>query len=256
MAKLKTPGRFLFTGIEGLDKLLGLGIPKASSVLVSGGTGTGKTILALNILYNACKKGKRCIYLSFEESEERLREHMRSFGWEPEKYEKKGTLMIKRIETPTMERMIKNIVSKSRAELKVDIQEGFLGVTPAGFNPDFVFVDSLSAISAVFSGLENYRIYVQQLFRYFEELGSTTFMVCENEQTMERYSRSGIEEFLADGIIVLYYLKSGSVRERAIEVLKLRGSKHKERIAAMKIGDKGIVVYPDQLVFGGEKDGF
>lgn len=256
MVKPGPSDRFLFTGIEGLDKLLGLGIPKASSVLVSGGTGTGKTILALNILYNACKKRKKCIYLSFEESEERLREHMRNFGWEPGKYEKKGTLMIKRIETPTMERMIKNIVNKSGAELKVDIQEGFLGIAPAGFGPDFVFVDSLSAISAIFSGQENYRIYVQQLFRYFEQLESTTFMVCENEQRMERYSRSGIEEFLADGIIVLYYIKSGSVRERAIEVLKLRGSKHKERIAAMKISNKGVVVYPDQLVFGGEKEDF
>lgn len=253
---ISNSNKFLFTGIKGLDELLGSGIPKGSSILISGGTGTGKTILALHILYNACKRGRKCVYLSLEESETRLKEHMKNFGWNPKKYEKNGNLIIKRIETPTIERMIKNIVNKSSAELKIDIQEGFLGVIPTNFDPDFVFVDSISAISAMFSGEEKYRIYIQQLFRYFEQLGSTTFMICENEQRMDRYSRSGIEEFLADGIIVMYYLKSGSVRERAIEVLKLRGSKHKERVAAMKITDNGIIVYPNQLVFGGNDEIF
>lgn len=247
----KTQTEYIKTGISGLDALLGEGIPKGTSVLLCGGTGTGKTILALNIIYNQAQKGKDCIYLSFEESAERLEQHMKAFGMDPE--DTKGKLLIERVESSSVERMVDTMVTKSSPELKIDIQEGILGIIPKDFKPDYVVVDSLSAISAVFTGDKNYRIYAQQLFRYFENLGATTFMISEHEQSFDKYSRSGVEEFLADGIIVLYYLKSGSVRERAIEVLKLRGGKHQEKIAAMDIGEKGIIVYPDQPVFEGEE---
>ncbi len=61
-----------------------------------------------------------------------------------------------------------------------------------------------------------------------------------------------MEEFLADGVVVLYNIQKGDIRENAIEVLKLRGAKHLKKIVAMQIvDDKGIVVYPEQEVFGG-----
>ena len=63
------------------------------------------------------------------------------------------------------------------------------------------------------------------------------------------YSSRGTEEFLADGVIVLYAIKQGNMRENAIEVLKLRGTKHQKKIVALKITDKGIEVYPEQEVF-------
>ena len=59
-----------------------------------------------------------------------------------------------------------------------------------------------------------------------------------------------LEEFLADGVIVFYNLKHGNVRENAIEVLKLRGAKHQKKIVAMQVTNQGIVVYPEQEVFG------
>lgn len=68
-------------------------------------------------------------------------------------------------------------------------------------------------------------------------------------------SQEGVEEFLADGVVVLYNLKHGNVRENAIEVLKLRGASHQKKIAAMQVTGDGIVVYPEQEVFseiGGE----
>ena len=77
---------YVKTGIEGFDKLLEKGIPKGASVLISGGTGSGKTIMGLQILANAAKKGKKSLYMSFEESEDRLKEHMEDFGWHPEEY--------------------------------------------------------------------------------------------------------------------------------------------------------------------------
>ena len=67
----------------------------------------------------------------------------------------------------------------------------------------------------------------------------------------EIYSKTGVEEFLADGVIVIYHIKKGNLRERAIEVLKLRGVAHKSKIVAMQIvSEKGIEVYPEQQIFG------
>ncbi len=73
---------FMKTGIEGLDTLLEKGVPKGASVLLAGGAGSGKTIMGLQVINNLCKEGKKCLYMSFEESEERLREHMSDFGWD------------------------------------------------------------------------------------------------------------------------------------------------------------------------------
>ena len=86
--------KFVKTGIEGFDKLMEKGIPRSASILVAGGAGSGKTIFCMQTLFNAAKKGEKCLYLSFEESEERLKEHMTDFGWEWKKLEEKGLLKI------------------------------------------------------------------------------------------------------------------------------------------------------------------
>jgi KaiC/GvpD/RAD55 family RecA-like ATPase len=80
-----------------------------------------------------------------------------------------------------------------------------------------------------------------------------TFLISETSEEPEVYSPMGVEEFLADGVIVLYNIRKGNTRENGIEVLKMRGAKHEKKIAAMQITDNGIEVYPDQEVFGIEK---
>ena len=157
--------------------------------------------------------------------------------------------MIKRVSSHDIARSVEALLAKERGELMIDIEPVIL---PEGFKPDRIVVDSLSAISSSFVGKEhNYRSYIEQLFRYFEKLGATSFLITETEQVPKIYSPTGVEEFLADGVIVLYNLRKGDIRENAIEVLKLRGTKHLKKIVAMQIvDDKGIVVYPEQEVFG------
>ncbi len=242
---------FVRTGIEGFDELFEYGIPKGSSILIAGGTGSGKTILCLQIVANAARAGEKCLYMSFEESEERLKQHMEDFGWDPDELEKKGNLVIKRVSSHDIARAVEALLAKERGELMIDIEPVIL---PKGFKPDRIVVDSLSAIASSFIGKErNYRSYIEQLFRYFETLGATSFLIAETEQTPKIFSPTGVEEFLADGVIVLYNIRKGDIRENAIEVLKLRGAKHLKKIVAMQIVDgKGIVVYPEQEVFGVE----
>ncbi|MEM5871250.1 MAG: ATPase domain-containing protein [Candidatus Aenigmatarchaeota archaeon] len=242
--------QFVKTGIEGFDKLIEKGIPKGSAILVAGGAGSGKTIFCLQILANMAKEGKKCLYMSFEESEERLRSHMEDFGWNPKELEKNGNLIIKRFSSHDIARAVEALLAKERGELLIDVEPLIL---PENFKPDFIVVDSLSAIASSFIGREwNYRSYIEQLFRYFERLGVTSFLITETEETPKIFSPTGVEEFLADGVVVLYNIRKGDIRESAIEIVKMRGSKHLKKVVAMQIVDKqGIVVYPEQEVFGG-----
>ncbi|MFA5176085.1 MAG: ATPase domain-containing protein [Candidatus Nanoarchaeia archaeon] len=246
----KTPANFIKTGIEGLDELFEDGIPKGSSVLIAGGAGSGKTIFCLQTLAYHAKQSKKCLYMSFEESEERLMEHMEGFGWNPKELIKKGNLMIKRFNPFDITRSVDALLMKAKGELLIDVEPVIL---PKNFKPDFIVVDSLTAIASAFVGKEDsYRIYVEQLFRFLEGLETTSFLIAETKQIPEIFSTSGVEEFLADGVIVFYNIKHGDVRESAIEVLKMRGEKHQKKIVAMQISpDNGIVVYPEQEVFGG-----
>ena len=239
---------FVKTGIEGFDELLEKGIPQGSSVLLAGGTGSGKTIFGLQLVNYHASHGENCLYMSFEESESRLTDHMKDFGWDPDKLQKNGFLKILRVSPFDITRSVDALLMKAKGELLIEVDPVIL---PDNFKPDFVVVDSLSAIASAFTGKDDsYRIYIEQLFRFFEKLGATSFLITETEQVPTIFSTTGVEEFLADGVVVLYSIKRGNVRENAIEVLKLRGAKHDKKIVAMQITSEGVVVYPEQEVFG------
>src|SRR6185503_20143120 len=82
------------TGIAKLDVLLGPGIPRGSSLLLSGVAGTGKTVLSLEFLYRGALAGEKGILFSFEETEERLRATAHSLGWNIDREIERGTLEI------------------------------------------------------------------------------------------------------------------------------------------------------------------
>lgn len=240
--------QYIKTGVPGFDALLRHGIPKGSSVLVAGGPGTGKTIFCLQTCNYGLEKGEKCLYMSFEEPEKKLREHMRSFGWEPENHEKQGKLLIKRYDPFDITRSVEALLTKAKKELLIDIEPVFF---PEGFKPDRVILDSMSAVAAAFVGREDsYRIYIEQLFRFFEKLDVTSFLITEVEDPNSMgLTKSGVEGFLADGIILMYSLKADGMRKNAIEILKIRGEEFEKKIVEMKIIDgKGIVVDPNKIL--------
>ncbi len=239
---------FIKTGVPGFDDLFTHGIPKGNAVIVAGGAGSGKTILCLQICYNLARAGIKTLFMSFEERPKRLIEHMKDFGMDPEPLIKKNLFRIEQYNAFDMSRSIEALLAKQRGELLIDIDPVIL---PENFVPDVVIVDSLSAIGSAFMGrMENYRIYIEQLFRFFEKLGVTSFLITETEPMPTRFSITGAEEFLADGVIVLYHLRKKDIRENAIEVLKMRGEKHVKKIVPMEITDTGIIIYPQQEAFG------
>ncbi len=244
----KDTRNYVVTGIEGFDELLIQGIPKGTSLIIAGGAGSGKTILCLQTLINKANEGKKCLYMTLEEDEERLVQHMEGFGWNPRALIKKGNLKILRMNPFDITRNVDALLAKQKGELLIEVNPVLLPKDYA--KPDFVVIDSLTAIASAFVGKEDsYRIYIEQLFRFLEKTGSTSFLITETEQVPKIFSQTGVEEFLADGVVVLYSLKHGNVRENAIEILKLRGAAHQKKIVAMQITPNGVVIYPEQEVF-------
>ncbi|MCK5261112.1 MAG: AAA family ATPase [Thermoplasmatales archaeon] len=245
----KKEDQVLKTDIIGFDDLFAEGgVPKGNSVLVAGGTGTGKSTFCRQVCYSLVSKGKNCMYVSFEESIERIEKSMNNFGWDAKKYIDDGRLLIQEINPLDILRMKFGSISGSGSATEISYKVKPL-IIPKGFNPEVIVVDSLTAvISASISKEKNYRIYLQQLFSFFEETGATSFLVTETEQIPTRFSDTGIEEFLADGIIVLYNIQKGDKRENAIEILKMRYSDHQKKIFAMEITNEGIKIYPERQV--------
>ena len=245
----KKEDKVLKTDIIGFDDLFAEGgVPKGNSVLDAGGTGTGKSTFCRQVCYSLVSKGKNCMYVSFEESIERIEKSMNNFGWDAKKYIDDGRLLIQKINPLDILRMKFGSISGSGSATEISYKVKPL-IIPKGFNPEVIVVDSLTAvISASISKEKNYRIYLQQLFSFFEETGATSFLVTETEQIPTRFSDTGIEEFLADGIIVLYNIQKGDKRENAIEVLKMRYSDHQKKIFAMEITNEGLKIYPERQV--------
>ena len=249
---IKDRGKYVKTGIPGFDELFERGIPRGSAILVAGGTGSGKTIFCLQTLAHHASNGEKCFYMSFEESDEKLKNHMKDFGWDAEKLIKSGKLKIQRCSPFETSRSVEAMLAKEKGELLIDIEPVVL---PEGFKPDFIVLDSLTAVASAFRERgDSYRVYIEQLFSFFERIGSTSLLITETKQIPDIFSTTGVEEFLADGVIVFYNIKRGNFKENAIEVLKMRGEKHQKKIVAMRITDKGIVVYPEQEVFGGFRE--
>jgi len=239
----------LKTDISGFDELFAeRGIPRGNSVLVAGGPGTGKSTLCRHICYNIVSKGKKCMYVSFEESKERIQRSMEKFGWNATKFIEDGSFLIQKINPLDILRMKFGSLGGSGSATEVSYKIKPL-VIPGGFHPEVIVVDSLSAIISVsITKDKNYRAYLQQLFGFFEETGATSFLITETDPMPTRFSDTGIEEFLADGIVVLYNIQKKDIRENAIEVLKMRYCQHEKKIVLMEITENGIKVYPDKRV--------
>lgn len=253
---------YIRIGIPGFDELFhkDYGVPVGASVLVEGGPGSGKTIFCLAAVNALCKKGKKCLYMSFEEPEEKLVNHMSHFGWKGEEFVKKGLLRLKRFDALDVSRSVEALLSAAKKELLIDVDPVLF---PKDFEPDFIILDSLTSIAAAFSGRESrFRVYMEQLFRYLEHNKITNFLIREVSSPAHLGStfkeKGEAVSFLSDGIIDLYNViyKDGT-RKSAMEILKMRGTGFKRQIVEMEIIDKkGLIIHPTKIFKKGAHEEF
>jgi len=223
----------LKTGIPGLDGLLNGGVPKGSVTLVTGGAGTGKTIFCCQFILEGIKNGEKCIYLTLEEEPEEIRADAKEFGWNFESYEKKKKLSIhymNPLEGHGFETRIEDMVDHMKASR--------------------IVLDSTSVLGMYSSTDAKVRERLYSLIRILRRSHVTALLTAEiPEQDKGSLSRFGVEEFVSDGVIVMYYLSIGSGLYRNIEIKKMRRTNQKKGTFPMHITNKGIKVFETEEEF-------
>ncbi len=215
------------TGIPGLDELIEGGIPEGASVLVSGGPGCGKSILCLQYLYAGAKEyNEPGLYATLEEGPHNLWWNMQRFKWELIPLERENKLKILKFDPDPeakahLDLQIKRIIDKAR-----EMQAKRL------------VIDSITAFSFWAEDTAKIRAAMYFLIEELRNLGCTTLLTCETKGGKADLSRFGVEEFLADGVLQLFFMPPN----RAIFVRKMRGTNHDAKVHPVTITDRGIDV--------------
>lgn len=221
------------TGIPGLDDLISGGLLPKSLNLLTGTTGTGKTILSSQFIFNGLKDfNQPAVYVSFEEPLEAIRENSLELGWDFSAFEKKEKVAFVRYDPFHVE----------------DIYE-LIETNIKKINAERVVIDSVSALGLYVRDAPEIRRMIFNIAFLLRKLSCTTILVSEILPMQEALSRFGVEEFVTDGVIVLYYTRVGSQFSRSLTVWKMRNSDHSNKIHPYRITNKGIVVYSKEEAY-------
>lgn len=222
------------TGVPGLDEIMKGGVPKNQLVLLTGTSGTGKTILCNQFVFNGVKKfNENAVYLSFEEPIDFIKQNAKVFGWDFDVIEKSGKFQFIKYDPYRIEDVF-DVLESSIRDVKASR----------------VVVDSISALALYVRDEAELRKMIYNLSIILRRLNCTSIIVSEIVHGTEpRLSRYGVEEFVADSVIVLYYERIESAFTRAIQIWKLRGSTHSEKLHPYEITSKGIVVRSAQEAY-------
>ncbi len=212
------------TGIQKLDPIIEGGFEKGGVVMVTGGTGTGKTIFSLHFMWEGLQKGEPCVYLSLEEEPEEIKADARQFGWDLDAYEKKGLFRI--IFHDPFETDVSSVIVNQIEYIKAKR----------------LVVDSISMLGLYMKDQATVRKQLGKLMKAVKNTGCTTLLISEIVEDSKALSRFGVEEFVVDGVVVLNYLGIGDDNNRSMQVRKMRRTKHGKDIYPYKIGPKGIEI--------------
>lgn len=203
------------TGIKGLDELIEGGIPKGSSVLVSGGAGCGKTILAMQYIYNGAKLyNEPGVYVTLETNVKNIVWNMQNFDWDIKSYQDKKLLSVYRLKMGIgLDK--KSVIEKINEELEI------ISKMVKEIKAQRLVIDSTTAFGVWFNESE-LRSVLFQFTDALKDLGCTTLLTAETRSTKSEFSSFGVEEFVTDGVIGLYFTPPN----RSMIVRKMRGTNH------------------------------
>jgi circadian clock protein KaiC len=221
------------TGVSGLDELLDGGMPHGSATVVQGGTGTGKTLLALHFVLAGLARGEKAVFLTMEETPAQLRTVCRSLGLDLAPFEADGRLVIHY--TSPVELSTDRYLNEARTLVHEH------GATRVVF-------DSLTAMAVGVPSEGRFKELVYALAKHMRSLGASLFMTMEAEELLGSANLSGLGvSFIADNLIQLRYVEIEGRLDRAISVIKARGIRVNSELRAASIGPGGMKVVGDRF---------
>ena len=250
----------LKTGITGLDTMLGGGFPEGRMTLITGGPGTGKTIFCSQFLhYGASRENAKTVYISLDETKTHFEEEMLTFGWDFRKLEQDN--LFKFIDASGVRRIKEQAKAGTvtvdgkqlaRARLLDEIFATFDGSRARAiekmfgdFGAERVVLDSISGLTFRFPEDWEKRQAILDIMEALNSSGATCLIASEAISIGEERQVQP-EEYLSQGVINLQILRTG---ERAVRILKMRGTEVDTIPRPYKVSEKGIEVYSDQNIY-------
>ena len=224
------------TGISKLDQMLGGGLLRGRTYLISGETGAGKTILSLQFILDGLRNDEQCIYVSLDERIEGVLRGALSLGWNFWEYIDKGLFY------PFEFRLYAEDLRRFGKESKAFVDA--LARIAKGKSITRIVLDPISALAAGAKEELVIREYLREIVNMIEErLGATTLMTCDIPTGSNKLSRFGFEEFLSAGVIVLGITRFYGKLLKTIYVRKMRWSKVDPAIYTFEIRPvEGVVI--------------
>jgi len=228
----------LETGVPGLDTLTLGGIPEGRSTLIAGKSGTGKTVMGLQIASNLVRQGISTIIVAVEESPEDLQDTGDALNLGTSRLVRQGALhfadITRPMDGPTLvsgEYDLFGLVHRLEALAK---QTGARAV----------IVDSATALFSPRPPLESLRSHFFQLVYALRKLGLTAIILAEAPADYGQLTTMGVEDYVCDLTIILRNIVDGGRRRRSIEVNKYRRSAHYKGEFPCTITTRGLAVFP------------
>jgi circadian clock protein KaiC len=210
------------SGIPGLDVIAFGGLPRGRAALVSGSAGAGKTTFALQFLVaGTLDHGEPGVFVSFEERPADLVRNVEAFGWALDELIAMGRLAIVDASPTTIARDL--VVGP----FELDALWAQIAAAVADVGARRIVLDSIGALLDRYPTRELVRGALSQIVARLRDLGLTALLTSEREDHAAASHREAVEEFVVDAAIVLRNPLDGERRRRTVEVLKLRGGKHR-----------------------------
>jgi KaiC domain protein len=225
-------------GIEGLDQMILGGVPRRSLMVAIGSAGTGKTTFGLQFLNHGLQQGEDAVYITLEESFERIISTADEKGWGFEEYVDDDRLAVVDIDPIEMANSLDSIQN----DLPNLIED---------FGADRLVLDSVSLLEMMYESAPQRRSQVFGFARSLKEAGITILLTSEADRDHAYASRFGIVEYLADAVFVLQYVRPSDFRETrlAIEIQKIRDANHSRETKPYDLTSEGISVYRQANIF-------
>ncbi len=224
------------TGIKGLDEITGGGLPQGRPTLVCGGTGCGKTLLAMEFLVRGTLEyDEPGVFMAFEEKSEELVKNFASLGFDLNDLVTRGKLLL-------------DYMHIERSEIEetgvYDLEGLFirLGYAIDSIGAKRVAIDTIETLFSGFSNEVILRAELRRLFSFLKYKGVTAIITGEQgERTLTRF---GLEEYVADCVIFLNHQVANQIATRRLRIVKYRGSAHGTNEYPFLLDEKGFSVMP------------
>ena len=225
-------------GIEGLDEMILGGVPERSLMAVIGSAGTGKTTVGLQFLSHALERDERCVYITLEETRQRIIDTADEKGLGFSDHVEAGDLAVVDLDPVEM--------ANSLASISSDLPE-----LVKEFDASRLVLDSVSLLEMMYDSPSRRRSEVFEFSRSLKAAGVTTMVTSEASADSPYSSRYGIIEYLADAVFVLQYVRPSDFQETrlAVEIQKIRDANHSRETKPYEITDEGINVHRQANIF-------